>query len=669
MGRRHDGDDDNDANQRRSGDTTTNNKSKTKKKGAVSDTPPPPLTSTEKDALYKKKLQSSSAAGGGGKKPKIGAFYVANDDNYDTELANTTTVLHKKKKKKGDDSTTMSIRERRRKAATAKKLFLQHDTAGENDNDSRIFKHPTADDELAGQSIWDLVDRSTIAVGCCLILVVILAITIPVVLISNDEPYIQPPEPKVPTLSPTSIRDVAREDIMERILPIIPISNEEQGGGGVGTTTTALDVLLDSTSAHSRAFNWLVYEDGLELDASSDHVHQRYVLMVIYYISGPWTPIDGKIEWGSPVHECEWEGVYCKNVEDLEVELNGRIDEMLQVGRSDGIKIDTPQKIINRLELRQRLVTGVVPSEMSLLYYLQHLDLENNQLSGALPEPLYKLFNLQTLFLESNELTNVDAIGEYRYLEHLALSKNAFVGTVPSSFSNLKQLKTLYLHTNAFTGRIMDILQEFTSLELLDLAYNSFTGSLPPELGQMTNLTSIFLGQNQFSGTGKSALPPQYHYHSELISHQFAHPSSTIYSIKLRSPSFTVPNELSECANLTQLSLDGSPLITGPIPDFLGKLSNLEFIKLDTCAFTGTLPSSLGNLDKLTFLDVNSNELTGLIPATLGKASSLKTLGLANNNFGGSIPSDLGMLTALGMSKVSFLICTLFLLFTLDSHY
>ena len=135
----------------------------------------------------------------------------------------------------------------------------------------------------------------------------------------------------------------------------------------------------------------------------------------------------------------------------------------------------------------------------------------------------------------------------------------------------------------------------------------------------MTNLTSVFLGHNDFEGG--------------------------------------IPVEIGNCANLTQFQIDASPGISGTIPSVFGQLENLEFLKLDTCAFGGTLPPSLGNLQKLTFLDVNSNELTGLVPATLGKAVGLKTLGLANNNFGGNIPSDLGLLVSLGMYKYFGCLC------------
>lgn len=466
----------------------------------------------------------------------------------------------------------------------------------------QVGRKATADEELQGRSIWDLVDRGTLMVGCCLIVIVVIAVTIPVVLISEDEPYVAPRGSDAPTASPTPARMQEQEAIMERLAKITP--------GGV-------DTLWDTQTAHHRAFMWIVYEDGMELGAAKDHLHQRFVLMVIYFISGPWTPVEGRLEWGSPVHECEWEGIFCKDVEELETELEGRIEELLDVGREDGIKIDVPQRVANRLELRQRLVSGEVPAEFSLLYYLQHLDLENNKLFGPLPTPLYKLFNLQTLFLEQNELTNVDAIGEYRHLEHLSLSKNNFQGPLPESFRNLKKLKTLYLHTNGFTGSVFDILKDFTSMELLDLAFNEFEGTLPSEFGNMKNLTSVFIGHNRFHGS--------------------------------------IPNEIGSCKNLKNFQIDGSHDIGGPIPSVFGQLPKLEFLKLDTCAFDGALPMSLGNLQNLYFLDVNSNDLEGRIPTQLGKATSLKTLALANNGFEGGVPREFGRLKKLGKLILRFI--------------
>lgn len=463
---------------------------------------------------------------------------------------------------------------------------------GVEDNSIRR-REKTADEELGGRSLKDLVDRSTLLVGCCLIMIVVIAVTIPITLISEDEPYVAPQIPDPPTASPTSPRMLDYWPMFDNLARI---------AGGP-------DVLNDQETAQFRALNWLVFEDGMELGASSDHLHQRFVLMVVYFISGPWTPVAGRLEWGSPVHECEWEGITCKNVEELEEELNGRVDEILEAGREDGIKIDVPQRVANKLELRQRLVTGEVPKEFSLLYYLQHLDLENNKLTGGLPTPLYKLFNLQTLFIEYNELTNIDAIGEYHHLEHVSVSGNAFVGPLPESFKKLKKLKRLYLHTNAFDGDVFEILKEFKSLEFLDIANNQFSGTIPTELGELKNLTTFVVGNNLFTGS--------------------------------------IPTEVGHLTNMTQFQIDLSLDMGGPIPTEIGNMKNLTFLKLDSCGYTGTLPTEIGGLSNLTFIDVTSNLFKSRIPTEYGNLESIETIGLANNDFFGEIPTELGQLTSM----------------------
>eukprot|EP00956_Cyclotella_meneghiniana_P040077 scaffold185977_cov46-Cyclotella_meneghiniana.AAC.1 len=77
----------------------------------------------------------------------------------------------------------------------------------------------------------------------------------------------------------------------------------------------------------------------------------------------------------------------------------------------------------------------------------------------------------------------------------------------------------------------------------------------------MVNLTSVFVGHNQFEGQ--------------------------------------IPESIGNCKKLKELQVDGLYSVGGRIPTALGQLSNLEFLKLDTCDFTGVLPRQLGNLKQL----------------------------------------------------------------------
>eukprot|EP00956_Cyclotella_meneghiniana_P040234 scaffold190286_cov50-Cyclotella_meneghiniana.AAC.1 len=168
--------------------------------------------------------------------------------------------------------------------AKLEKKFKGGGSVASRIHDDRIRKDITAEEELGDRKLTDLIDRSTLMVGVCLILIVIIAVTIPVVLISEEEPYVALAPPDPPTTSPTMVRQTDYWPIYDRLVNI--------AGGD--------EVLSDPTTAQNRAFNWLVYEDGMELGASKDHLHQRFVLMVIYFISGPWTPVEGTLEWGSP---------------------------------------------------------------------------------------------------------------------------------------------------------------------------------------------------------------------------------------------------------------------------------------------------------------------------------------------------------------------------------
>ncbi len=358
------------------------------------------------------------------------------------------------------------------------------------------------------------------------------------------------------------------------------------------------ETLMEPNSPQYRAWQWLVYDDEMKLDPAADHLQQRYLLMVIHFPSMLDESDDGQ-NWGSPVHECEWEEVQCKDKMDL----------MYEYGQDDTVWIDdAPQRIVTGLKLSQRL-NGQVPEELSLLSFLQYLDLESNKLVGSLPSHIYELHKLDTLILSQNQLSNVDDIGEFKHLEHLSLSMNNFKGPLPTSFQNLKHLKTLDLHTNEFSGDLFEVITDFESLEIIDVAFNDFNGTISPLIGNMINLTTVLLGNNQFSGG--------------------------------------IPEEIQFCNKLQDLSVEANHDMGGIVPFVLGQLTSLVYLSLSTCDFEGPLPASFGDLTKLKFLDVTFNNLDGALPKELGSATNLTTLGLAYNEFNGSIPSEFGLLTNL----------------------
>ena len=57
--------------------------------------------------------------------------------------------------------------------------------------------------------------------------------------------------------------------------------------------------------------------------------------------------------------------------------------------------------------------------------------------------------------------------------------------------------------------------------------------------------------------------------------------------------------------------------LTGPIPAWLGSLTNLTSLDLSRNQLTGPIPAWLGNLADLSFLYLHANPLTGPLPQRL----------------------------------------------------
>ena len=88
---------------------------------------------------------------------------------------------------------------------------------------------------------------------------------------------------------------------------------------------------------------------------------------------------------------------------------------------------------------------------------------------------------------------------------------------------------------------------------------------------------------------------------------------------------------------LTWLDLDSNP-ISGPIPNSIGNLVNMQEIFLDWMKLSGTIPSSIGNLQQCIKLYLNNNQLEGTIPTSLFDISVMQKLRLNQNFFSGTFP-------------------------------
>lgn len=161
--------------------------------------------------------------------------------------------------------------------------------------------------------------------------------------------------------------------------------------------------LDNASSPHSKAFQWLGWEDEIPLD-DDDHIIQRYCLALLYYSTGGdnWKK---KGNWLENQHECGW-NIFSEPI--------------------SGVKDCNERMQVTELDLGYNGLEGVIPSEISHLKALEKLYMGSNALSSTIPE----------------------SIGYIQNLTHLELDFNALSGTIPSSFGNLEGIVSLKLYSN-----------------------------------------------------------------------------------------------------------------------------------------------------------------------------------------------------------------------------
>ncbi|KFK39671.1 hypothetical protein AALP_AA3G274200 [Arabis alpina] len=169
------------------------------------------------------------------------------------------------------------------------------------------------------------------------------------------------------------------------------------------------------------------------------------------------------------------------------------------------------------LQLRDNLLTGIVPPTLLTLGSLKNVSLDNNKFQGPLPlfPPEVKVSfgknafctdkagqscspQVMTLLevagglgypsMLSESWQGDDACSGWAYVTcdsarknviTLNLAKHGFVGFISPAIANLTSLKSVYLNDNKLTGVIPKELTFMTSLQLIDVSNNNLSGEIP----------------------------------------------------------------------------------------------------------------------------------------------------------------------------------------------
>ncbi|CAD6335298.1 unnamed protein product [Miscanthus lutarioriparius] len=262
--------------------------------------------------------------------------------------------------------------------------------------------------------------------------------------------------------------------------------------------------------------------------------------------------------------------------------------------------------------------TGKLPSSVANLSTSIQLRIRRNNVAGVIPSGIGNLIGLQQLILGENLLTGVIpiSIGKLTQMIKLYLGLNNFSGTIPSSIGNLSDLFALGINSNNMEGSIPPSFGNLRKLIALDLSSNHLRGSIPNEIMNLTSISAyLVLSDNLLEGL--------------------------------------LPFEVGNLINHEQLALSGNQL-SGKIPDTISNCIVLEILLMDGNSFQGNIPPTFKNMKGLAVLNLTGNKLNGSIPGELGSITNLEELYLANNNLSGEIPELFGNSTSLIRLDLSF---------------
>ncbi|KAM0854613.1 hypothetical protein ACQ4PT_050324 [Festuca glaucescens] len=356
------------------------------------------------------------------------------------------------------------------------------------------------------------------------------------------------------------------------------------------------------------------------------------------------------------------------------------------------------------LKVGHNNLSGPLPDELFNANALEYLSFPKNTLNGTLEDAhIVKLSNLVTLDLGENNFSGKipESIGQLQRLEELHLNNNNMSGDLPSTLSNCRNLITIDLKINLFSGELSKVnFSNLPNLKTLDLGWNNFSGIIPESIYLCSNVTALRLSFNNFKGQLSEQIGNMKSLtFLSLVNNTLTNITSVLHILRnsknlttlligLNFENETMPDDESIAGfeSLQVLAITDCSL-SGKIPHWLSKLTNLEMLFLENNQLTGQIPDWISSLKLLFYLDISNNSITGEISSALMQMPMLrsensatrldprffelpiylspslqyrvplafpKVLDLSKNKFTGEMPWEIGQLKALCSLNFSF---------------
>ncbi|CAL9015739.1 unnamed protein product [Prunus brigantina] len=214
-------------------------------------------------------------------------------------------------------------------------------------------------------------------------------------------------------------------------------------------------------------------------------------------------------------------------------------------------------------------------------------------------------------------------VGKTDWNFHINPCNNYTNWDTPKSTANPLYNNTLECNCS-YTGGFCHVVSIF--LKGQDLA-----GVLPPSVAKLPYIRQVDFTRNYLSGT---------------IPREWASTKLELLSVNVNNLSGQIPRYLGNITTLINLNLETN-LFSGTVPPELGNLINLEIFILSANNLTGELPVAFTNLTKLREFRISSNNFTGRIPDYLENFKQLEKLEIQASGLHGPIPSSISVLSNL----------------------
>nr|KJB28084.1 hypothetical protein B456_005G026600 [Gossypium raimondii] len=270
-------------------------------------------------------------------------------------------------------------------------------------------------------------------------------------------------------------------------------------------------------------------------------------------------------------------------------------------------------KFLTDLDLYYCNFFGPIPSSIANLSHLVNLDLSNNYLTGPIPKSILQLPRLEGLYIGENSFSSMklDMFVQLKNLKGLHLSNVSLLSESDNKSLTFPQLESLSLRSCNLT-EFPEFIKRQDKLKYLDLSNNKISGAIPNWVWKKS-LWYLFLANNHLSSL------------DQLLPNQSSPSSQT---------SLTRP-----ICNLSQLrNFNASHNnLSGPIPNCLGKMNDLNLLDLQGNSFSGMLPK-FSKATQLYILKVSENRLEGKLPRSLVECTLLEVLDVGNNMMNDTFP-------------------------------